>query len=280
MKMTELQANFHKDLIMRGFTKSTIKNYLLVVGEFEKFVSLPPSLFEEKHAVDFLYDCIINRKLKEDTVNYKNSIIKLLFVVTLNKEWNNLKVPRMKRRKTLPIVLSKSEVKEFLDSIDDLRYKTIFSIIYSGGLRLNEVRNLKVTDIDSNAMKIIVRDGKGKKDRHTLLALNTLMLLREYWKIYKPKDYLFLGKDSVKPLGVRAIQLAFTKYLAKTTIQKKAHVHTLRHAFATHLLDAGTDIIYIQRLMGHSSITSTTIYLHLRDYKVLNIKSPADSLDD
>lgn len=280
MKMTELQVNFHKDLVMRGFTESTIKNYLLVAGEFEKFVSLPPSLFEEKHAVDFLYDCITNRKLKEDTVNYKNSIIKLLFVITLNKEWNNLRVPRMKRRKTLPIVLSKSEVKEFLNCIDDIRYRTIFSIIYSGGLRLSEVRNLKVSDIDSNAMKIIVRDGKGKKDRHTLLALNTLMLLREYWKIYKPKDYLFLGKDGVKPLGVRAIQLAFTKYLAETTIQKKAHVHTLRHAFATHLLDAGTDIIYIQRLMGHSSITSTTIYLHLRDYRVLEIKSPADLLDD
>jgi integrase/recombinase XerD len=280
MKMTELQANFHKDLIMRGFTESTIKNYLLVAGEFEKFVSLPPTLFEEKHAIDFLYDCIINRKLKEDTVNYKNSIIKLLFVITLDKEWNNLRVPRMKRRRTLPIVLSKSEVKEFLNCIDDIRYRTIFSIIYSGGLRLSEVRNLKVSDIDSKAMKIIVRDGKGKKDRHTLLALNTLMLLREYWKIYKPKDYLFLGKDGVKPLGVRAIQLAFTKYLAKTTIQRNAHVHTLRHAFATHLLDAGTDIIYIQRLMGHSSITSTTIYLHLRDYKVLKIKSPADLLDD
>lgn len=280
MKMTELQVNFHKDLIMRGFTQSTIKNYLLVAGEFEKFVDLSPELFEEKHAVNFLYDCITNRKLKEDTVNYKNSIIKLLFVVTLNKEWNYLRVPRMKKRKTLPVVMSKSEVKEFLNSIDDLRYRTIFSVIYSGGLRLSEVSKLKVADIDSNDMKIIVRDGKGKKDRHTLLALNTLMILREYWKVYKPNDYLFRGKDGVNPLGVRAIQLAFTKYLAKTKILKKAHVHTLRHAFATHLLDAGTDIIYIQRLMGHSSITSTTIYLHLRDYKVLEIKSPADLLDD
>ena len=280
MKMTELQANFHKDLIMRGFTESTIKNYLLVVGEFEKFVSLPPLLFEEKHAVDFLYDCIINRKLKEDTVNYKNSILKLLFIVTLNKQWNSLRFPRMKRRKTLPTVLSKGEVKEFLECIDDIRYKTIFSIIYSGGLRLKEVRNLKVTDIDSTAMKIIIKDGKGKKDRHTLLAENTLLLLREYWKIYRPKNFLFLGEDGHKPLSARAIQFAFTKYLSKTKITKKAHVHTLRHAFATHLLDAGTDIIYIQRLMGHSSITSTTIYLHLRDYKVLEIKSPADQLDD
>ena len=280
MKMTELQANFHKDLIMRGFTKSTIKNYLLVVGEFEKFISLPPSLFEEKHVVDFLYDCIINRKLKEDTVNYKNSILKLLFVVTLNKEWNSLRIPRMKRRKTLPTVLSKSEVKEFLECIDDIRYKTIFSILYSGGLRLNEVRNLKVTDIDSTEMKIIIKNGKGKKDRHTLLAKNTLLLLREYWKTYRPENLLFLGEDGQKPLSARAIQFAFTKYLSKTKITKKAHVHTLRHAFATHLLDAGTDIIYIQRLMGHSSITSTTIYLHLRDYKVLEIKSPADLLDD
>lgn len=280
MKMTELQVNFRKDLVMRGFTESTIKNYLLVVGEFEKFVSLPPSLFEEKHAVDFLYDCITNRKLKEDTVNYKNSILKLLFIVTLSKEWNSLRVPRMKRRKTLPTVLSKSEVKELLECIDDLRYKTIFSIIYSGGLRLKEVRNLKVTDIDSNAMKIIIKDGKGKKDRYTLLAKNTLLLLRDYWKIYRPDNFLFLGEDGKNPLTARAIQFAFTKYLNKAGIKKKAHVHTLRHSFATHLLDAGTDIIYIQRLMGHSSITSTTIYLHLRDYRVLQIQSPADLLND
>lgn len=280
MKMTELQVNFHKDLVIRGFTESTIKNYLLVVGEFEKFVALSPELFEEKHAVNFLYDCITNRKLKEDTVNYKNSIIKFLFVVTLNKEWNNLKVPRMKKRKTLPVVLSKSEVKEFLDSIDNLRYKTIFSVIYSGGLRLSEVAKLKVTDIDSNDMKIIVRDGKGKKDRHTLLAQSTLILLREYWKMYKPNNYLFLGKDGVNHLKNRAIQLAFTKYLNTTNIKKKAHIHTLRHSFATHLLDAGTDIIYIQRLLGHSSITTTTVYLHLRDYRVLKIQSPADLLDE
>ena len=280
MKMTELQANFHKDLVIRGFTESTIKNYLLVVGEFEKFVSLSPELFEEKHAVNFLYDCITNRKLKEDTVNYKNSIIKFLFVVTLNKEWNNLKVPRMKKRKTLPVVLSKSEIKEFLDSIDNLRYKTIFSVIYSGGLRLSEVAKLKVTDIDSNDMKIIVRDGKGKKDRPTLLAQSTLILLREYWKMYKPNNYLFLGKDGVNHLKNRAIQLAFIKYLNKTNIKKKAHIHTLRHSFATHLLDAGTDIIYIQRLLGHSSITTTTVYLHLRDYRVLKIQSPADLLDE
>jgi len=280
MKMTELQAKFHKDLVMRGYTESTIQIYLLIAGEFEKFVGLSPELFEEKHAVNFLYDCITNRKLKEDTVNFKNSIIKSLFVVTLNKEWNNLKVPRMKKRKTLPVVLSKNEVKEFLDSIDDLRYKTIFSVIYSAGLRLSEAAKLKVTDIDSNDMKIIVRDGKGKKDRHTLLAQSTLILLREYWKMYKPNNYLFLGKDCVNPLGKRAIQLAFTKYLNKTTIKKNAHIHTLRHSFATHLLDAGTDIIYIQRLLGHSSITTTTIYLHLRDYKILKIQSPADLLDD
>lgn len=280
MKMTELQVSFHKDLVMRGFTESTIKNYLLVVGEFEKFVSLPPELFEEKHAVNFLYDCITNRKLKEDTVNYKNSIIKFLFVVTLNKEWNDLKVPRMKKRKTLPVVLSKSEVKDLLDSIDNLRYKTLFSVIYSGGLRLSEVAKLKVTDIDSKDMKIIVRGGKGKKDRHTLLAQSTLILLREYWKMYKPNDYLFLGKDGVNHLKNRSIQLAFTKYLNKTGIKKKAHVHTLRHSFATHLLDAGTDIIYIQRLMGHSSITTTIVYLHLRDYRILKIQSPADLLDE
>lgn len=141
--MTELQAKFHKDLVMHGYTESNIQIYLLIAGEFERFVGLSPEIFEEKHAVNFLYDCITNRKLKEDTVNFKNSIIKLLFVVTLNKEWNDVKVSRMKKRKTLPVVLSKNEVKEFFDSIDYLRYKTIFSVIYSGGLRLSEAPKLK-----------------------------------------------------------------------------------------------------------------------------------------
>jgi integrase/recombinase XerD len=150
--------------------------------------------------------------------------------------------------------------------------------IYSAGLRVSEVCNLKITDIDSKNMQILIREGKGKKDRYSLLSKANLEILREYWKRYHPTEYLFSGryrKDAITP---RSVQRVMEKSVVKAKITKNATVHTLRHSFATHLLDAGTDICYIQRLLGHTRITTTTIYLHLRRMDLLNIKSPLDLL--
>jgi site-specific recombinase XerD len=150
--------------------------------------------------------------------------------------------------------------------------------IYASGLRVSEAANLKVSDIDSNNMQIFINQGKGKKDRYALLSTSNLDILREYWKQYQPKTFLFQGANKERPITVRTIQKVFEASKEKAGVKKDASVHTLRHSFATHLLEAGTDICYIQKLLGHTSINTTTIYLHLRRMDLLNIKSPLDTL--
>ncbi|AOT71300.1 tyrosine-type recombinase/integrase [Geosporobacter ferrireducens] len=158
------------------------------------------------------------------------------------------------------------------------QHLAILMTIYAAGLTVSEAAKLKVSDIDSKNMQISVRCGKGKKDRYTLLSKTNLDILREYWMRYHPGDYLFMGADGKSPITARTIQRIFEEAKEKAGIKKNASVHTLRHSFATHLLEAGTDICYIQRLLGHTSINTTTIYLHLRRMDLLNIVSPLDSL--
>jgi len=151
-------------------------------------------------------------------------------------------------------------------------------VIYSVGLRANEAANLKISDIDSKNMKIFVNKGKGNKDRYTILSGVALDVLRMYWKEYKPKEYLFAGKLEDDPITTRFVELVIKDALNKAGIKKNASVHTLRHSFATHLLEDGTNIFYIQKLLGHSNISTTTIYLHLRGLASQTIKSPLDTI--
>ncbi len=164
------------------------------------------------------------------------------------------------------------------NQVTNLKHKAIYFTIYGGGLRVSEVVKLRVKDIDSSNMKIIVYQSKGKKDRHTLLSKTNLHILRDYYKKYKPKYWLFPGQNPDKPLTTRTPQKEFRKARINAGILKEATAHTLRHGFATHLLDAGVDLVYIQQLMGHASIKTTSMYLHLRDTRVLKIKSPLDTL--
>jgi len=200
------------------------------------------------------------------------------YTKTLNRYWNIKKIFRIKGPRKLPAILSKEEIKSIFDVTENLKHKTILMTVYSAGLRVSEVCNLKITDIDSKNMQILIRQGKGKKDRYSLLSKANLEILREYWKRYHPTDYLFSGRGRTDNITPRSVQSMMRKSIKKTKITKNASVHTLRHSFATHLLDAGTDICYIQRLLGHSQITTTTIYLHLRRMDLLDIKSPLDML--
>jgi site-specific recombinase XerD len=151
--------------------------------------------------------------------------------------------------------------------------------IYSAGLRISEVVHLKVSDIDSQRMTIRVQQGKGGKDRYTLLARRTLEVLREYWREYRPLDWLFPGKPATRPLSVSAVQRVFEKVLHRARIKKSASVHTLRHSFATHLLEAGADLYHIQRLLGHATPKTTAVYLHLSRKDLGGVTSPIDLLE-
>jgi integrase/recombinase XerD len=278
--MSELRERLKMDMELRGYSPGSIKAYTNHVSNFAEFYNKSPEFLGEKEIRDYLHYCITKRNLSECTVNYINSSLKFFYTKTLNRYWNRDKIVRLKEPKRLPSVLSPEEVKSIFDVTENLKHKAILMTVYSAGLRVSEVCNLKIKDIDSKNMQILIRQGKGKKDRYSLLSKVNLEVLREYWKRYHPTEYLFSGSGRTGAISPRSVQRMLEKSIKKTGITKHASVHTLRHCFATHLLEGGTDICYIQRLLGHTQITTTSIYLHLRRLDLLNIKSPLDILLD
>ncbi len=162
----------------------------------------------------------------------------------------------------------------------NIKFQTMFMLAYSAGLRVSEIARLKIADIDSENMQIFVRQGKGNIDRYSILSEICLETLRRYWREYRPTVWLFPGKISGEPIRTRAIQDAFQKMRIKAGLDPKASIHSLRHSFATHLLEDGVNIVYIQQLLGHARISTTTIYLHLTKVKLLQVRSPLDLLDE
>lgn len=273
-----------KDLELRGRSNDTIKNRVYIIENFSRFYNKSPELLGEPEIINYLEYCIKTKKLCKGTINYINSTLKFFYVVTLERSWNDLRIPRLRYDKHLPSYLTKEEIKRLLESITYLKHKAILTTIYSGGLRVSEVVNLRIADIMSKEMKIRIRNGKRNKERYTLLSQKNLEILREYWikfgyKNYKPDDYLFISRQTKKPMKVRGIQLAMDKAIKKAGITRNATVHTLRHSFATHLMNDGVDLRTIQTLLGHSNIKTTSIYLHVMDYEILNIKSPLDTFE-
>ena len=248
------------------------------INHFEKFFDSKADSLTTEHIRDFLTHAIDVKNLSTGYVNQAYSALRFFFETTLNKNWDIKHIPRAKKQKTLPVILSKREIQSILDKVNNLKHKAIFYTIYGGGLRVSEVVKLRIKDIDSSNMKIIVHQGKGNKDRHTLLSNDNLNILRNYYKNYRPEYWLFPGQNPDKHLSPRTPQKEFRKARIKVGILKDASLHTLRHCFATHLLDTDVDLVYIQQLMGHASIKTTSKYLHLRDTRVLKIKSPLDTL--
>lgn len=272
-----------KDLEIRGRTQNTIKNMVWSIKNFSKFYNQPPELLGEQDIINYLDYCINQKKLCRGTVNAINSALKFFYVVTLERSWSDLRIPKIRYDKKLPSYLSKEEVKVLLDTISYLKHKAILSTIYSSGLRVSEAINLRISDIMSKEMKIRVRVGKRNKERYTLLSEKNLLLLRQYWKRfgyknYSPDDYLFTSRKTGKQLTNRCIESAMERAVKKAGINRKATPHTLRHSFATHLMNDKVELVTIQALMGHSNIKTTSIYLHVKDYQTLNIASPLDRM--
>ena len=187
-------------------------------------------------------------------------------------------IERPRKENYLPEVLSEEEITSILKAISNLKHKAIIMVIYSGGLRISELINLKVKDIDSDRMQIRISQAKGKKDRYTLLSNKTLLILRKYFTEYKPKEWLFEGVSGGQ-YADSSIYSIFKKAIASANIKKKVSIHSLRHSFATHLLENGTDLRYIQNLLGHSSSKTTEIYTHITVKGFDLIKNPLDKLD-
>jgi len=228
-----------------------------------------------------LVERFINYKISKEKISqsYQRQIIasiKLFYKEILKIDLPVEYLYPKRQQHKLPEVLSVNEVKMIISNTENLKHKAILSLIYSAGLRLSEVVNLKKKDIDSERMLINIRQAKGKKDRQVMLSEKLLLLLRDYYKIFKPAVWLFEGLDK-NQYSPRSVQQIFKNALLKSKIKKKATVHTLRHSFATHLLEQGIDIRVIQELLGHSSIKTTQIYTHLSSTHISSIKSPFDS---
>jgi site-specific recombinase XerD len=279
MKKQDIINSFTKKITIENYSKQTIRNYLSVLKLFLEWVeNLRVEKVTEKEIEDYLYYCTNTKKYSFSTMKQIIATIRYLYLKVFNKAIPKALDIKLRKPSVLPIVLSASDVSKILSTISNIKHKTILFIIYSGGLRLGELLELKIGDIDSESMRIHVREAKGKKDRYVMLSENVLYLLREYYKVYKPKDYIFEGQKGGK-YSSKSVQNIFKKALQKSGIRKKATVHTLRHSFATHLLDDGTDIRYIQELLGHKRIETTQIYTHVSSHSINKIKSPADKLN-
>jgi len=223
----------------------------------------------------FLRYLVLERKVSTSYQNQAINAVKFYYERVLGGHRKVYLVERPREEKTLPIVLSEKEIGDLLKATENIKHKSILMLAYSAGLRLSELINVKLTDIDSQRMQIRVEQAKGNKDRYSLLSNRLLELLREYFLAYKPKIWLFEGAKGGQ-YSVNSIQAIMKESVKKAGIKKKVSVHTLRHSFATHLLENGTDLRYIQVLLGHASSKTTEVYTHITTKGFDQIKSPLD----
>jgi site-specific recombinase XerD len=280
--MEEILAKLERDMELRGFSESTKEQYRMVIDVFLRSVSKPLPETDEEDIREYLVYLKQTRKLSSVTINGYLAAIWFLYDVVCNRQLNRKQVPYMKRPRRLPDVLSRSEVAAIIDATLNTKHKAMFMLAYSAGLRVSEIARLKVTDIDSESMRIFVRAGKGDKDRYTLLSKTCLDMLRRYWKGFRPENpegYLFPGLRPRKHITANAIEYAFTKAFVASGVKKHASIHSMRHSFATHLLENGAGLTDIKELLGHASLSSTTIYLHLANITT-RVVSPLDLLPE
>ena len=210
-------------------------------------------------------------------MNQLVSALKILYCQVLKREWDPIDIPRPRRENKLPVVFSRDEVKAIINVTRNLKHRTLLMLTYSAGLRLSEVKNLKIGDIDSQRMQIKILQAKGYKDRWAVLSPIVLDMLRQYWKMYHPSVWLFETKPG-KSLADKTVQHIFKNALRKSGVKKDAGIHCLRHSFATHLMEQGVALPVIQQMLGHKSLRTTSVYLHVQQYSIDTIKSPLDSL--
>jgi site-specific recombinase XerD len=268
----------------RRYSQSTIRAYVPLFEEFvNHFPSIPIEEMGEKEIMEFSHYLVTVRKVSSSHQNQAINAIKFYFEKVKGGERKYYHVDRPIREKALPEVCSEEEIVAIFKATENLKHKAILMTIYSAGLRISELINLKIKDIDSNRMQIRIEQAKGKKDRYTILSPKTLKILREYFKNEKPSEFLFEGQGSTNekpiPYSARSIQAILKQSLEITRIKKKVTIHTLRHSFATHLLENGTDLRYIQSLLGHESPKTTQIYTHITTKGFDQIISPLDKLD-
>lgn len=271
---------------LKDSPESSRESYFRRLKAFSQYMQDQNKILEELTFSDIQQYILYLKKekhLSPGSINNYISAIKFFYTYVLDKEWNPKKVPRMKRKDYFPVIPPRNEILAILDSTSNLKHKAILALIYGSGLRVSEVARLRICDICSKTMRVRVENAKHNTNRYTILSDIALDLLRQYFKVYfssqsyKPDDWLFQGQKPGQHINVKSIKNTLIKLRNKLQLNSNISAHTLRHCFATHALEDGVELPYIQQLLGHKNIKSTSRYLHMTSKSLMGIKSPLDT---
>jgi integrase/recombinase XerD len=277
--MGQLRDRMEQDLILRNLSPATRRNYLLYCRKFADHYWRSPEELGREEIRDYLLHLIQVEQVSYATYRQVLAALKFLFCVTLRRPWEVERIPFPRRPKNdFPRVVSRDDLTRLFASFRSLKYRALFLTCYAAGLRISEACALRVEDIDSQRMVIRVRYAKGSKERYTLLSPRLLAILREYWKIARPKEWLFPGQGRSPCLSPETARQVFRAARDRADLPDWCTPHTLRHSFATHLLESGTELVVIKALLGHSKLGTTTRYTHVRTDHIAKVTSPLEGL--
>jgi integrase/recombinase XerD len=275
---TPLRQRMIEDMTIRNMSPSSKKIYVRAVANFSIYHGRSPDKLTAEDVRDYRLH-LISRGLKATSINPIMGALRFFYGTTLGQKQVSEQIPYARREDTLPAVLARDEVVRFLKAVTDLQMRTTFIAIYAAGLRVSEAVKLTARDIDSARMVITIRQAKGRKDRYVMLSEQLLGILRTYWKQTRPEHWLFPGPDPSRPITTRSVERARRKAAEAAGLDKTVTVHTLRHSFATHLLEQGVDIHVIQDLLGHRNIASTTRHARVAINTIRQVQSPLELLN-
>jgi site-specific recombinase XerD len=275
--MGKLRDLMDRDLQIRGYSPNTREAYLRSVRDFARYWNRSPEQLTIEQINQYQHH-LVQRKVSWACFNQAAAALRFFYGVTLNKDWDIARIPYQKTGRRLPQILSEQEVVALFGGVQNIKHRAVLMTLYAGGLRVSEAAHLRVTDIDSQRMVIRIEQAKGRKDRYVPLSKQLLKILREHWLVERPPTWLFPGQDPATPLTRGSINRIFKKAKNAARIAKRVSPHSLRHSYATHLLERGVNIRVIQQLLGHRSLRSTEVYTHVARTYLKDTPSPLDLL--
>ena len=276
-RVSPLRRRMIEDMTVRNLSPATQRSYLHAVAKFSRYFSRSPDRLDIEDVRAFQV-FLVSQKISWPALNQTVCALRFFYGVTLNRPEIPERIAYAREPRKLPVILSADEVVRFLEAVPSLKTRTALTTAYAAGLRASEAVSLKVADIDSSRMLIQVRHGKGAKDRTVMLSPQLLAILRTYWRLARPREWLFPGRDESKPIDVQVLHAACRSATKAAGLAKRVTVHTLRHSFATHLLESGVDIRIIQVLLGHNSLSTTARYTQVATTTIAKTRSPIDRL--